>query len=303
MHIIISGIGGVGGFYGGKLAKYYHGSGEVRISFFARGENEKIIRKKGLKLETTKGTFTATPHHISSNAADLGNADLIICCTKSYDLEANIDQLRTCISPGTVILPLLNGVDSRERIEKLLPGQEVWEGCVYLVSRLTEPGLVRETGGIETFFFGPANGPDTKARNVLELLKAAGLDAHLPENILRTVWEKFLFISTIASLTSYLDKPIGAILENGSHKAMLTGLMTELKAVAEAKSIALGQDIIEASLAKMATLPYSTTSSMHSDFQRKGRTELESLTGFVVRAAKAAGVSSKMYELVYGHLK
>lgn len=303
MHIIVSGIGGVGGFFGGKLAKHYHGSGEVRISFFARGANEKVIRENGLRLETTKGNFTATPHRVSSSAADLGAADLIICCTKSYDLEANIEQLRPCITPGTVILPLLNGVDSRERIEKLLPGQEVWEGCVYLVSRLTGPGLVRETGGIETFYFGPATGPDIKARNVLGLLKAAGLDAHLPENILRTVWEKFLFISTIASLTSYLDKPIGAILEKESYKAMLTGLMTELKAVAVAKGIALGEDIIEASLTKMATLPYSTTSSMHSDFQRKGRTELESLTGYVVRAAKAAGISSKMYELVYGRLK
>lgn len=122
--IAIAGIGGVGGYFGGWLAKHYENS-DVEIYFIARGENETAIRDHGLQLETTSGNFTAHPKKVSADPNEIGPVDLLLCCTKTYDLEESIARLRPCITRDTVILPLQNGVDSRERIHKIFPEQEV----------------------------------------------------------------------------------------------------------------------------------------------------------------------------------
>ena len=126
--IAIAGIGGVGGYFGGLLAKHYQDSEEVQVYFIARGENEEAIREHGLKVETPSATFIAKPDLVTSNAAQIGEVDLLICCTKSYDLEQSITQLKPCMGTQTVILPLLNGIDSNERIKAIYPENEVWEG-------------------------------------------------------------------------------------------------------------------------------------------------------------------------------
>src|SRR6478752_9545060 len=125
IRITIAGIGGVGGFFGGKLASHYEGAKDVEIHFIARGENEKVIREHGLKVEGHEGTFIAHPTSVTSDPARVGKTDFLICCTKSYDLEESIRQLQPIIGNETVILPLLNGVDSYERIKVLLPDANV----------------------------------------------------------------------------------------------------------------------------------------------------------------------------------
>ncbi|MFZ1678010.1 MAG: 2-dehydropantoate 2-reductase, partial [Saprospiraceae bacterium] len=146
MKIAISGIGGLGGFFGGLLAKQYKDSKDVEIIFLSRGENEKAIRQNGLQVLTVKGNFTAYPKLITSDASLIGKVDLLICCTKRYDLAENMIECSPCVNEHTIILPLLNGVDSRELIETIFPKNLVLDGCVYLVARLTEPGIVMETG-------------------------------------------------------------------------------------------------------------------------------------------------------------
>lgn len=118
----------------------------IKIKFLARGEHFKAIQKKGLKVITKNTEFTAHPTVASNNAKELGIADYILICTKSYDLEATLEQLRPCINDQTILLPLLNGVDSKERIEKLFPNNLVLDGCVYIVARLTNLVLLPIVG-------------------------------------------------------------------------------------------------------------------------------------------------------------
>lgn len=297
--IIIAGIGAVGGFFGGKLAAHYRQAPGADILFLARGENEKRIREGGLKLETTRGNFTAHPAKVSSNPAELGPADLIICCTKSYDLEESIEQLMPCITPQTIILPLLNGVDARERIKKLLPDNEVWDGCVFIISRLAEPGLIRETGNISKLLFGATEGTPEKLEWAETLFSEAGIDVRLTEDILEGIWKKFSFISPVATLTSYLDTTIGDILQNPEYNELLLSLLQEIKAVADAKGIQLPADIIDHNIKLMSTVPADSTSSMHSDFQKGKATEVESLTGHIVRLGKDLQVPTPVYEMMY----
>ena len=134
--IAISGIGAVGGYYGGLLAARYKDSEDIDIYFISRGENLEEIRKNGIEVKNTFLTIKAKPTLATDNPAEIGPVDYLFCCTKSYDLEENIVQLTPIIGPNTVIIPLLNGADIAERIQKLLPNNEVWKGCVYIGSRL-----------------------------------------------------------------------------------------------------------------------------------------------------------------------
>lgn len=301
--IIIAGIGGVGGYFGGLLARHYTPGGNVSIAFIARGENEKAIRENGLQLETTKGNFTVHPQAVSSDAANIGIADLLIVSTKTYGLEAILQQARPCIGKETVILPLLNGVDSTERIREMYPGNETWYGCVYLVSRLAGPGLVRETGGIDSLFFGAPDGTKEKLLAAEAIFKNAGITATLSPNILQTTWEKFVFISCVATLTSWLDQSVGEILASESSRKWIPVLLAEIKSVAEAKQIPLPENVIEITIEKIKKIPPAATSSMHSDFINGKNTELESLTGYVVREGKARGIPVPAFERMYEELK
>ncbi|NDK56290.1 ketopantoate reductase family protein [Pontibacter fetidus] len=301
--VAIAGIGGVGGYFGGKLAQYYQNSEEVAVYFIARGENEKVIRQQGISVETPSENFTAQPRLVTSDPLQIGEVDLLICCTKSYDLEQSITQLKPCISHNTVILPLLNGIDSYDRIKAVYPENEVWDGCVYIVSRLTAPGHITVSGDINSLFFGSEEGTIAKLEQVLQLFKAAGINATLSQNIQQTIWEKYLFISTIATLTSYLNASMGAILEKKESIDLLHSLLHEIMQIAKAKGIIVQPDTIQKITTRMAKLPYETTSSMHSDYLSGKTTEVDSLTGYVVKLGEQLQIPTPTYTQLYTALK
>ncbi|HYV93929.1 MAG TPA: 2-dehydropantoate 2-reductase [Chitinophagales bacterium] len=299
--IAILGLGGVGGFVGGKLALHYANS-DIEVAFIARGENEKAIKARGLLLITSQGEETIHPSIVTSQPELLGVMDLIVCCSKNFDLEASIKTLGPCISQDTVILPLLNGVDASERIRKLFPQAEIWDGCMYIVSRLVAPGIVRVTGNPHSLYFGSHKGSQQKLKHVETIFKSAGINANLSDDISKTVWEKFLFISPLATLTSYLDLPIGGIVSNHEYKELLLNLLIELKNVADAKGLLLPEEIIQKTMDRMISLPGETTSSMHSDFKKGGKTEVESLTGYVVHQGKDLNIPTPNYEKIFAIL-
>ena len=301
--ILIAGIGGVGGYFGGKLAAHYANSIEVEVYFIARGENERVIREKGLYVESTKGNFTAHPKIVTSNPAEAGIVDLILCCTKGYDLESTMEQLKPCINERTVILPVLNGVDPYEKIKNVLPQNEVWEGCVYIVSRLFAPGHVKETGNITILDFGAQNGTYEKLQLFHNILNKAGFEARLSPNILDTIWEKYSFIATVATLTAFLDTNIGTILETEDYKKLLLSLFEELLAVAKAHGVKLPENIVQKNLDIMASLPYETTASMHTDYLNGKPTEVDSITGYMVKLGKKLKVPTPTYERIYEALQ
>lgn len=301
-HLLFAGIGGVGGYFGGRVALHHAGNPDVRTTFLARGEHARVMRAQGLALHTSQGTHQVSPTLVTDDAAEAGIADFILLCTKSYDLEAVLTQLRPCIGPETVVVPFLNGVDHRARIAALLPGTEVWDGCVYTIARLVEPGVVRESGGPGLMYFGAADATPAKTALLLRLMTEAGIRASVPEDIVRTIWEKFFLISPMGTLTSYLDLPIGPILADVGHTALMQALFSELYAVATALGVALPADIGAATLAKMAKFPADATSSMHSDYQRGSCTEVASLTGFVVEAARRLGVDVPVYAKMWAGL-
>jgi 2-dehydropantoate 2-reductase len=303
LNIGILGTGAVGGYFGGLLARKYFNSDEIKIIFITRPNTEKIIKENGLKIISQDKELIVFPSMVSSDPQKINKLDFLICSVKSYDLEESLKPLSNCITSETVILPLLNGVDAAGRIKKLFPETEVWNGCVYIVTRLLQPGVIKDSGNIHSLYFGSDPGSKNKLEQFESILKEAGIDAFLSDNILKTIWEKFLFISPLASLTSYLDLPVGPIIKNKEHKKMLLQLINELCDVANAKGIYFNSDIVETTIGKMEKLPFETTSSMHSDFQKGGRTEYRSLTEYVVKLGKEVGVEIPLYKKIAEGLK
>ena len=138
--IAFSGIGGVGGYYGGKLAHFYRQSENIKIYFISRGENLEIISREGLKIQTLHEEIIAHPTLATHSPKDIGPVDYLFCTTKSYDLAGNLEEIRPLIGPSTVIIPLLNGANITEEIRRLVPGHQVWYGCVYIF-RLREQSV------------------------------------------------------------------------------------------------------------------------------------------------------------------
>ena len=302
--INIAGIGGVGGYFGGLLANHFYDNENVEISFVARGGHLKEIQKNGLKVIKGENEFIAKPHIATDNTSEIGIVDFIVIATKSYDLETIIQQLLPCINQDTIILPLLNGVDSKERIKNILPDNIVLDGCAYIVSRLKQFGVIENSGNIQTLYFGLDNIVNDKLLLLENLFKEANIEVSQSKNISTIIWEKFIFISPTATATSYFDKCIGDVLSDKEHFETIMELIEEVKQIAKAKQIIVSEDITEKTVKKLKALPFETTSSMHSDFKnKKSNTELQSLTGFVLSAGMKYNIETPIYKTIHAELK
>lgn len=302
--IIIAGVGGVGGYFGGLLANHFYRNKNVEINFFARGANLREIRKKGLKVRKGNSEFIAKPTLATDNPTEMGTADFIIIATKSYDLETIVQQLRPCVNQDTIILPLLNGVDSKERIKQILPDNIVLDGCVYIVSRLKEVGVIENSGNIQTLYFGLDNFVNERLILLENLFKEANIEVSLSKNISTIIWEKFIFISPTATATSYYDNCIGELIADKEKLEKTARLIEEVKQIAKIKQIYISDDITEKTLNKLKAIPFETTSSMHSDFQMNKQTnELESLTGYVIHEGRKYNLATPEYIKAYAKLK
>ncbi len=294
----ILGLGGVGGYFGGLLAKAYQKSDDVEIIFIARGETQKAIAENGLKIVTDDSETIVRPNLVSNNPSEIGVLDYLICATKTYDIEESLSSLKSCIKKETIILPLYNGVDAQERIKKILPENEVLQGCVYIVSMIFSPGTIRRIGFYEKLFFGSKTASFSKLEELQNILQKAKIESYLVENIEETVWEKFIFISALASATSYLNQNIGEILSNSESKITYIELLHEIEDVAQAKGLKLPHDIVAQTIQKLEKSPKEATSSMHRDLLAGKNTEALSLTQYVVNEGKKYGVKTPLYEKI-----
>lgn len=298
MRIGILGLGGVGGYFGGLLAKEYYDSAEVEIIFIARGETQKAILQNGLKIVTDDSEIIVHPKIVSNNPEEIGVLDFLICATKTYDIEESLLSLKQCITPKTVLLPLYNGVDAPERIQVLFPENDILQGCVYIISMIASPGVIRKIGFYEKLFFGSKTASASKLEELQSIFQKAKIESYLVDAIEETVWEKFIFISALASATSFLNQNIGEVLSTPESKVLYVELLQEIAAVAKAKGLQLPEDIIDQTLLKLEKSPKEATSSMHRDLLAGCKTEVTSLTEFVVKEGMKYGVNTPIYQKI-----
>lgn len=303
MKIAIVGIGGVGGYYGGLLAKRYSGDEDVEIVFIARGDHLKQIKKNGLNLITEKGIFTVRPDLAIDTPSGGGIFDCVIFCVKAYGLEESAKLLSPSIDENTVVISLLNGVDNADRLSAVLNKGKIFNGCVYIGAHIVRPGVVQQAGALNKLFFGNESDDKIDVKNIEHLLKEANIDAQYRIDIKHIVWEKYVLISAFATATTFLDKTMRGVIYSEKGKELLDDLLTEVFLVSEAKRIELPKNIRKEIIAKVSTFPPEIKTSMQMDFEKGNKTELETFTGYIVREAGKHGLSVPTYERIYAALK
>lgn len=302
--ILVVGIGGVGGYFGGLLAKEYQKSNDVEVYFLSRGKNLDKIKSEGLKVVDNEKEFKAHPHIISDNAHDFGFVDYVFLCTKTYSLSETIEQISPSVSDKTVLIPFQNGVNSRAIISETYSTNLITHGCVYLISRLEEPGLIIKKGQVGSLFFGLNNIHDNRLDSLQEILVKAAIKSALATDIDKVTWEKFIFLSSIATATTYFDANIHEILGDPHKLESLKKLIQEVTKLAHNKAIKIEGNQLERVLGILSSLPKGATASMHTDFKKQtGKTELESLTGYVVKEGMLNHVSVPTFEKMYRGIK
>ncbi len=297
MRIAVVGLGGVGGYFGGKLALKYAGSGEHKIIFIARGAHLEAIRKNGLRVKTVEGPFTAYPTIATDKPSEAGMFDLVLFCVKSYGLEDAASAILGNLHASSVVIPTLNGVDITERLQGFFPEGVVLNGCVYISSHVAGPGLIEQTAGTCQLFFGPDRSLDAENFRYIErFFLEAGIKAELKKNAIVHVWTKYIFISPLAGMTALRRKPIGAIMADKDDREQVKGLMTEVENVARRKGVDLRPDIVGVSLERAASFAPGTKTSMQLDIENGRQTEKDALVGYIVRTGKEMGLQVPLYE-------
>jgi len=293
----IIGVGGVGGYFGGLLAK-----AGLDVTFVARGEHGETIRRRGLTVKAVTGDFTIYPANVVDAPSMLGPQDLIMICTKSYDLKSAIEGIRSALHPSTIVIPFLNGIDHDLSLKQDLPGAEVYPGFVYIISAKTAPGLIEQTAGPRTMFFGDRAGkPNDRLKELEKVFRSADVLATATDDVEREMWRKYVWLCAFAGLTSMRRSAIGPICDDPSGKAALINAIDEGVAVARAHGVDLDKamrDEMVAKLFRYQTTDRNAKSSMLVDIENGRRTEIETLNGRIVELGQRYGLPVPTHEAI-----
>jgi 2-dehydropantoate 2-reductase len=290
MNICFFGVGGVGGYYGALITKYFNETGEGNTYFIARGKHKDAIMKKGLllKKEGGKEEILVKPYFCTDDVNELPVFDIIVVSVKGYDLEDVTKQVSKISDQNTVILPLLNGADIYERMRQHLKTGYILPSCVYLGTHIESPGVIFQKGGSCQISIGkdPLH-PEYYPETLMDLFKKAGILIEFFEDVNVEIWKKFIFIASFALVTATHNKTIGEAANDGKLGILVKDIMQEIASVANALKILLPADIVETSFAKAAQFPFETKTSFQRDVEAKGRkSEWDLFGGTVIRYAE-----------------
>jgi 2-dehydropantoate 2-reductase len=303
MRIGIVGIGGVGGYFGGKLAREYSPHGQHEIIFIARGEHLFAIKKNGLKLFTKEGDYVVRPTLATDNPAEAGVFDLVFFGVKSYSLTSSAKRISGNINKDTVVIPFLNGVNIAERLRKILPSADIIQGCVYISSFIEKPGVVRQAGGAGKLIFGTDDQSAKQYQYILDILLQAKINAELTDKISTALWTKYLLICPLAGLTTTTNKTFGEIMENAGLRERLKKMIKEVKSIANARKIELPEDIVDKTLESIGRFAYDTRTSMQMDRERGKDTEIDIFTNYIIKSGKELDIPTPLHDEIYAQLK
>ncbi|MEK7338260.1 MAG: 2-dehydropantoate 2-reductase [candidate division NC10 bacterium] len=289
MRICVFGTGGVGGYFGGLLAR----SG-AEVTYIARGEHLRALRARGLTLRTVQERLTI-PVKATDEPRAAGPVDLVLFCVKSYDTESAGGVLPDLLAPEGVVLSLQNGIDNEEKLEAIVGKGRVLGGAAYIWSTITEPGVITQTGGACKIAFGELDGSSTeRARRILEACQRAGFPCEMTTNIWKVLWEKFLFICALGGMTAVTRLPLGEILAHPQTREMFRGIMAEIHALARAEGVPLEEDLVPRMMTFAEGLDKAGRSSLYHDLAAGRRLELDALNGKVVELGLRHGIPTPM---------
>jgi len=298
VRIAVIGAGGVGGYYGGLLAR----QGQ-EVTFLARGAHLEAIRKNGLQIKSIHGDFTVLPAQATDNLAYIGPVELILFCVKAYDTERAAQAIKPIIGDHTLILSLQNGIDAAEQIGRVVGVEHLLGGATWISSAIEAPGIVKQVSQFHRVVFGPLSGPITpRHQSILEAFQQTGISVELSENIVKVLWTKFVFISAASSLGALTRLTMSEYRDVPETRVMIRNLMSEVEVVARSQGVGLDADVVEKSLAFIDAAAPHIKASMQLDVEAGRVFELESLVGVIGRKGRESSVPTPTADMVYAAL-
>ncbi|MEO8003746.1 MAG: 2-dehydropantoate 2-reductase [Betaproteobacteria bacterium] len=295
MRIAIMGSGGVGGYFGAKLAR-----AGCDVTFIARGAHLEAMRKNGLLVESKAGNIQIDTPQVTSDPASIGKVDLVLFGVKLWDTETAAKAIVPLVGPQTGVVSFQNGVQKDELLRSIVGDGAVMGGVCYIAATIARPGVIQHGGAMQKLVFGEYGGKDAKrAQDFLDACKKAGIDAEVSSDIRRATWEKFVFLVGLSATTATMRAPVGVVRTNPRSRAMLLDAMKEVVAVGRAEGVALAEDFADNRLAFCDSLPPEMNASMRNDLERGNRLEVEWLSGDVVARGQRLGVPTPINRTVY----
>ena len=295
MRIAIFGTGGAGGYFGAQLAR----AGED-VTFIARGEHLKAIRKQGLTVEMPRGEIVIHPARATDDPAQVGVVDVVLVGVKSWQLLEAAHAIRPLMGPATFAVPLQNGVEAASQLASVFGVDHVLGGLCGTLSWLTGPGRIRSIGEVHFVKIGELdNRASERAERLRAAFERAGVNVEVPSDIHQALWEKFLFVVSLGGLGAVARAPVGVIRTLPETRRMLKQSMQEILAVARARQVPLDDTVVADKLAFVDSLAPDGTTSLQRDIAEGKPSELEAWNGAVVRLGREAGVSTPLHEFIY----
>jgi 2-dehydropantoate 2-reductase len=298
MRILVLGAGAVGGYFGGRLAEVGRD-----VTFLVRPARAALLEKQGLRVTSPLGDFTVRPQLATADTLG-GDYDLILLTAKHYDLDQAIAAIRPAVGPGTAILPLLNGLVHLDRLAAAFGDEAILGGVAYVGASLQPDGSIRHHNQLSGIAFGErAGGVNTRTKAIGAAFEGSRVSAPPSENVMLDMWEKFVFITTMAGMNCMMRGTIGEIAATEDGPALMLELFAENQAVAAAAGFPL-RDGYRDNIAKMLTEKGSpNNASMHHDLTHGSRTEGEYIVGDMRRRAAVLGVTTPLLRAAWAHLQ
>jgi 2-dehydropantoate 2-reductase len=293
MRIVAFGSGGVGGYFGARLAA----AGED-VAFIARGRHLEAMRRDGLRIVSPKGDLHLPRVRATDDPASLGPADVVLFTVKMYDADASAAQLRPLVGPDTAVITFQNGVEAVDIVARHVGAEHAVGGVAYVAAVIAEPGVIRHTA-LERLIFGETDGTvSPRLQALAEAGRRAAFDAVASPRIEYDLWAKFARLATFSGITSLTRLPVGPIRANAELFALVPQAIAEVVAVGQARGVPLDDAVLNEALQMMRTMPDASKSSMLEDLERGRRLELPWLSGAVVRLGREAGVPTPIHQFI-----
>ena len=299
MRIAVIGAGGVGGYFGARLA-----AAGNDVQFLARGRHLAAMRAGGLRIESDNGDLHLPQPDATDDPSQLRIADVVLVTVKLWDLAQTGRDIAPGVGPDTVVIPYQNGVEAVEVLGEAIPRERIAGGVAYISATIREPGVVATTGKMAKLRFGPLQEAQRPVLDALHIAcKATGMDAEITLDIRRTLWEKFVFLNALSGVTAVSRQPVGVVRADPDLRATMEASMQETLRLAHAHGVALPEGMVAAQMEFLDSLSPAMRSSMQNDLAAGNRLEAPWLCGAVARMYAARGSVAPINRTLFAALK
>jgi len=298
MNIVVMGTGGVGGYFGAKLANAGN-----NVCFIARGKHLEAIKNNGLKIISETGDILIHPANATDNPEELEIADIILFCVKAYDTEASAELIKPIVGPKTAVIPFLNGLGHIEIMKNILGNNNVIGGVAAISALIEEPGIIRHNSPMQMLKFGEFS--NEKTERVIEFQSAcekAGINNAIPDNINTDMWQKIVMICTLAGANCITRLPLGKCRSNPATRILMKNLAEEVVAVAKAENISLPDNQVEMTMKQLDSLPEGMKASTLPALEKGEKLEASALNGAIDKLGSKHNINTNMHKAVYAAL-